>query len=406
MRLAPSLAALLTFLSLAMTSSFAADSAPKATPFDQALKLIDTLVDKKLPQPEPFGETEYDLFNAMESGLVPVDPAFCERIKLIEITDDLLPVMKQAIPGLSESTSQLSGNILACRLFVLRGLLHCQQGKVAEGQAWLLKPRLMARRPGADQSLIQLLVAIAMDAIGQQAAANYVEIWSEADRLAYIKSSESLTPLGTLHTAILLDGDAFPEKDRMRTMIVEFKSLTPAQQRERLGKHLSPAFPGPELRKEREDFINLHLDIISNLTTETWDKLVKDSADELTPLTKEKIAAFASRNADAKKRLTAETSQSADKAHPRLAGEERAQVLYRVLMGPGAEGVARSRLNQDLKAKLLIVAMQKGTAFDESCLTDLTAADGKPLTLGKHDGVKAILAPGSDAPFLIIGPVK
>ena len=39
-------------------------------------------------------------------------------------------------------------------------------------------------------------------------------------------------------------------------------------------------------------------------------------------------------------------------------------------------------------------------------MTDLTAADGKPLTLGKHEGVKAILAPGSDAPFLIIGPVK
>ena len=406
MRLAPSLAALLTFLFVATASSFAADSTPKATPFDQVQALMDSLRAKALPAPKPFGENEEDLFEAMAGGVVPVDPAFCERIKLIEITDGLLPVLKQPIPGLSETTSQLSGNILACRLFVLRGLLHRQQGKVAEGQAWLLKPRLMARRPGADQSLIQLLVAIAMDAIGQQAAANYVEIWSEEDRLAYIKSSESLTPLGSLHNAILLDGDAFPEKDRMRTMILEFKSLTPAQQRERLGKNLSPAFPGPELRKEREEFINLHLDIISNLTPETWDKLVKDSADELTPLTKEKIAAFASRNADAKKRLEAEKSQPADKAHPRLVGEERAKVLYRVLLGPAAEGVGRSRLNQDLKAKLLIEAMRKGAAFDESCLTNLTAADGKPLTLGKYEGVKAVLAPGSDAPFLIIGPVK
>jgi hypothetical protein len=75
-------------------------------------------------------------------------------------------------------------------------------------------------------------------------------------------------------------------------------------------------------------------------------------------------------------------------------------------MGPGAEGIARSRLNQDLKATLLIMAMRKGAAFDDSCLTNLTAADGKPLTLGKHNGVKAILVPGSDAPFLIIGPVK
>ena len=320
MRLAPSLAALLTSLLIATSSSFAADSTPKATPFDQAQALMDSLRSKALPAPKPFGENEQDLFEAMAGGVVPVDPAFCERIKLIEITDGLLPALKQPIPGLSETTSQLSGNILACRLFVLRGMLHCQQGKVAEGQAWLLKPRLMARRPGADQSLIQLLVAIAMDAIGQQSAANYVEIWSEKDRLAYIKSSEILTPLGALHTAMLLDGDAFPEKDRMRNMIVEFKSLTPAQQRERLGKHLSPAFPGPEFRKEREEFITLHLDIISNLTPETWDKLVKDLASELTPLTKEKIAAFASRNADAKQRLTAETSQPADKAPPRLAG--------------------------------------------------------------------------------------
>ena len=49
-------------------------------------------------------------------GMVSVDPAFCERIKLIEITDGLLPVLNQPIPGMKESSPWISGNILACRL--------------------------------------------------------------------------------------------------------------------------------------------------------------------------------------------------------------------------------------------------------------------------------------------------
>ena len=83
MRFASSLNALLAYLLIATASSFAADSSPKATPFDQAQALMDSLRAKALPAPKPFGENEQDLFEAMAGGVTPVDPAFCERIKLI-----------------------------------------------------------------------------------------------------------------------------------------------------------------------------------------------------------------------------------------------------------------------------------------------------------------------------------
>jgi len=406
MRLTPTMSGLLSCLLIGgMAGAFAADSAPKQTIAEQATTLMETLEARKLPVPASFGDSEIDLFYAMIDGLTPIDVAFCERIKLVELTDGLLPLLNQPIPGLSEGLNQAEPSMMASRLFVLRGHLLCQQGKVAEGQAWLLKPRLMARRTGSDRSLLQLLTAIAMDGIGQQSAARYAETWAESERLAYVKSAESLLPLGALHTAILLDGDAMPEKNRMRTLIVEFKSLTPAQQRDRLEKLLAPAFPGPELRKELDDFVNLHLDIITNLTPETYDALVKGISSELDPLTPEKIKAFTSRNDEAVKQVQS-VYWLAMRWLSLGISPQKAVTLYRVLMAPGIAGIARQRLDLELRAKLLIAAMQKGSSFDEGCLTNLTAADGKPLKLGKHDGVKAILAPGSDAPFLIIGPVK
>ena len=74
MRLSPSLALLAASLLIATTTSFAADNAPLATQFDKARKLVGSLADKKLPKPASFGETELDLFDAMASGVVPVDP--------------------------------------------------------------------------------------------------------------------------------------------------------------------------------------------------------------------------------------------------------------------------------------------------------------------------------------------
>jgi len=397
MRLSPSLALLAALMLIGTTPSFAADSAPLATQFDKARKLADSLVDKKLPRPESFGETEFDLFDAMSSGLVPVDPAFCERIKLIEITDDLLPVLKQPMPGYSESTTQLSGNVLACRLFSLRGQLLCQQGKVVEGQAWMMKPRQMARRSGNDQSLIHLLTAIAMDAIGQQAAANYAEVWSESDRLAYIKASESLGSMGDLRTAIRQDQDTLPANLRIRTLITAFKPLTPAQQKEHIDK-----LGGDWLGKDQEGQVRARRfqSLIANLTIESWDALLARMAAELEPLNTEKIKAFAARNAEALKRVEAEETK------PAAPSEQKAETNYRVLIGPGIAGVASSQLNLELKAKLLTLAMRKGTALKEADFAELRTADGKALKFGKYEGVKAIVAPDTYAPLLVIGPVK
>jgi hypothetical protein len=397
MRLSPSLALLAVLLLIGTTMSFAADSTPLATQFDKARKLVDGLVDKKLPKPESFGETEFDLFDAMASGVVPVDPAFCERIKLVEITDDLLPVLKQPMPGFSGSTDQLSGNLLACRLFSLRGQLLCQQGKVAEGHAWIMKPRQMARRSGNDQSLIHLLTAIAMDAIGQQAAANYAEVWSESDRLAYIKASESLGAMGDLRTALRQDQDTLPANLRIRTLITAFKPLTPAQQKEHIEK-----LGGDWLGKDQEGQARARRfqDMIANLTIESWDALLARMAAELTPLDTEKIKAFSARNAEALKRVEAE------EAKPTAPSEQKAASLYRVIIGPGIAGVASSQLNLELKAKLLTLAMRKGTALTETDFADLRTADGKALKFGKYEGVKAIVAPDTYAPLLVIGPVK
>ncbi len=406
MRLTPTLSGLLSFLLIGgMAEAFAADSTPKQTIAEQATALMETLEARKLPQPKPFGDSELDLFYVMMDGLTPVDVAFCNRIKLIELTDGLLPLLVQPIPGMGEGPNQMKINMIACKLFVLRGHLLCQQGKIAEGRAWLLKPRHMARRPGGDQSLIQLLTAIAMDAIGQQSAARYAETWGELDRQAYVKSAESLLPLGTLHTAMLLDGDAVPEKDRMRTMIVEFKSLTPAQQRDRLEKLLAPAFPGPEYRKEREDIVNLYLDIITNLTPETYDALAKGISSELDPLTAERVQAFTSRNDEAVKQVQAEVTRPTDPAHPAEISTQKAATLYRVLVTPGLAGIARQRLDLELKAKLLSVAMQKGVSFDMMDLANLTTAEGRALRLGTHEGCKTILT-ADGKPFLAIGRTK
>lgn len=404
MRLTPTLSGILSCLLIGgMAGAFAADSAPKQTIAEQATALMETLEARKLPQPKSFGDSELDLFYAMMDGLTPVDVAFCERIKLIELTDGLLSLLGQPLPGHGDF-NQTRISMMACKLFVLRGHLLCQQGKTAEGQPWLLKPRLMARRTGSDQSLLQLLTAIAMDGIGQQSAARYAETWAESDRQAYVKSAEALAALGELHTAIRSDNDTYPEKHRMRTMIKEFKSMTPTQQRERLNEILDGAFPGPEYQKEQSDFVNMQLDIITNLTPETYDALVKGISSELDPLTPEKIKAFTSRNDEAIKQVQS-VYWLATRWLSLGISTQKAATLYRAMTTPGIAGIARQRLDLDLKAKLLVVAMQKGSSFDEKCLANLTTAEGKALRLGTHEGCKAILT-ADGQPFLTIGRVK
>lgn len=402
MRLAPSLAALLTFLSLAMTSSFAADSAPKATPFDQAQALMDSLRAKALPAPKPFGETEYDLFNAMESGVVPVDPAFCERIKLIEITDDLLPVLKQPFERKPGEIIPNTGNLVASKLFALRGNLLCQQGAIAEGQAWLLKPRAMARRAGRDQSLIALMLACALEDIGLHNAALYAEKWSEQDRLAYVKASETLPPLTGLAAAFRQDDSVLPKELSAGTLILELKQLPPAQQAELIKKRFEPWIG---FARDQKNYVQRYRFLFTHHSPESWGTLNAKVAEELESLTVEKLEAFAARNAAALKHVEADEAKP-DATPTAQDADSKAEALYRTLYCQNIEAIARRLLDLQLRSKLLHVAMRKGLAFDATDLANLTTADGKPLILGKHDGVKAILAPGSDAPFLIIGPVK
>ncbi len=402
-RLTPKLVGLLLCISFgSLGEAFAADSVPKANPLDQALSLMETLRATKLTAPKPFGDTEGDYFEAMVRGEVPVDAAFCERIKLTEVTDGLLPALNQPLTGWSQSgrTPTTGGDLPACRLFALRGQLLCKQGKIAEGQIWLLKPRLMARRPGGDQSLIQHLVAIVMESIGQETAARYIETWSEADRLAYIKSAEALQPMGSFHAAVRLEKDALPKKDSVRTLLLEYKSLNPAQQQDRfnsifgMGSH-SPASgePGDKLFRPRMTAL------ISSLSVESWDLLHDRISAELEPLNLEKMQAFTSRNAAALKFVEAE------EAKPTAPSVQKAEALYRVLMGPGIIGVARSRWDLELKGKLLIIAMQKGWTFDQTCLANLANSNGTQLKLGNDDGDTAIIVPGRhDETFLIIGP--
>jgi hypothetical protein len=389
-----------------MAEAFAAESAPKPTPSDRAVRLYETLCAKKLREPEPFGENEVDLLEAMVNGIVPVDPDFCERIKLIEITDGLLPLLNQPFIGqLMTPTANFYFDVFVCKLFALRGQLLCHQGNVAAGQAWLLKLRLMARRPGGDQSLNLYGVATAMESLGQETAARFSEIWPVSDRLAYVKSAEALHPMGELHTAMLLDKYAMPGKVGLRTQIVVFKSLSPSQQLENLKKYFDLDSIPANQQAEYMYFARQYQDMISNLTPETFDTLLKDFSDELNPLTVQKFEAFASRGSEAWKQMMAEAAKPDDTAQPRMTGQQKAKFLYRALETGRPKSDARKRLDLELKAKLLIVAMQKGSSFDEKCLVNLTTAEGKALRLGTHEGCKAIVT-ADGKPFLVIGPGK
>jgi hypothetical protein len=161
-----------------------------------------------------------------------------------------------------------------------------------------------------------------------------------------------------------------------------------------MGTH-SPASGEPDDKLFRARMTAL----ISSLTVESWDLLHDRISAEFEPLNLEKTRAFAARNADALKFVEAE------EVKPTAPSVQKAEALYRVLMGPGIVGVARHRWDLELKAKLLIIAMQKGWTFDQTCLTNLTDSNGTPLKLGDDDGDTAIIAPGQrNKTFLIIGP--
>ena len=405
MRFTPFIKTLLPCLLMAwLTSAAAAETKAPPSPYAQAMALVDSLHEKKLPQPRPFGETEGDLFEAMAGGLVPADPAFCERIKLVEVTDGLLPVLDQPFPlsMVSGPIVETRGNLIAARLFALRGHLLCQQGKVAEGQAWLLKPRLLARREGGDRSLIHTLTAMALEGIGLQTPALYAETWPKADRMAYLKSAEALTPLADLATAIRKDNESLPKNQRIPALIAEFKSRDAAQQQAVIKERFGPLF-GTTV--EHQDILRRLQGLVTNLTPESWLALTEKISGELAPLTIEKAQAFTARNAAALQSVQAEEAKPSLQTTATAPSAEKAEALYRVLIGPGVEGTARSRLNLVNMAKLLEILMQKGASFDATDLATVTDANGKPVRIGTYEGSKAVLASDGRL-FLTLGPIK
>ena len=405
MRLTPFIKTLLPCLLMAcLTTTNGAETKTPPSPYAQAMALVDSLHEKKLPKPEAFGETEGDLFEAMAGGLVPADPAFCERIKLVEVTDGLLPVLDQPFPPsiIDGPIVEVRGNVLAGRLFALRGHLLCQQGKVTEGQAWLLKPRLLARRPGSDLSLMHALTAMALEGIGLQTTAPYAETWSKADRMAYLRSAETLKPLADLGTAIRKDNESLPENQRIPALIAEFKSLDATQQQAVIKERFGPLFG---MTIEHQDILRRLQGLVTNLTPDSWFALTEKISGELAPLTIEKAQAFTARNAAALKEVLAEEAKLSPRATAPAPSAEKAEALYRVLIGPGVEGTARSRLNIINSAKLLEILMQKGASFDAKDLATVTDASGKPVRIGTYEGNKAVV--GEDGRlFLILGPIK
>ena len=405
MRFTPFIKALLPCLLMAwLTSAATAETKAPPSRSAQAMALVDSLHEKKLPQPKPFGETEGDLFEAMAGGLVPADSAFCERIKLVEVTDGLLPVLKEPFPSsmIGGPIVDVRGNLIAARLFALRGHLLCQQGKVAEGQTWLLKPRLLARREGGDRSLIHALTTMVLEGIGLQTTALYAETWSKADRLAYVKSAEALGPLADLGTAIRKDNESLPENQRIPALIAEFKSLDATQQQAVIKERFGPLFG---MTIEHQDILRRLQGLVTNLTPDSWFALTEKISGELAPLTIEKAQAFTARNAAALKEVLAEEAKPSPQATAPAPSAEKAEALYRVLIGPGVEGTARSRLNIINSAKLLEILMQKGASFDAKDLATVTDASGKPVRIGTYEGQKAVLTSDGRL-FLTLGPIK
>lgn len=404
MRLTSSMKAVLPcLLAMWMTAAVAGDSAPKPTPFDQAVALMDALRAKELPKPEPFGETEADFFEMMASGLVPVDPAFCKRIKLIEVTDGLLPTLDQPFFRRTGDIAPHFGHLIACKLFALRGNLLCQQGSTTEGQTWLLKPRAMARCAGGDQSLVALLYAAALEDIGLHNASHYAERWSEQDRLAYANASDKLPALTGLATAFRQDDSVIPKEYRASTLILELKALPPAQQEELIKKRFG-SWIG--LAGDQPNYAQRYRLLFAHHTLESWEAIKTKVADELEPLTAGRLEAFAARNAAALKQVEADEAKPAV-VSPAQDSATKAEALHRVLYCGSVEGVGRRLLDLRLRAKILAVAMRKGAAFDATDLAGVTTADGKPLRLGTYEqsGRKAILTDKGDN-FLIIGPIK
>ena len=246
------------------------------------------------------------------------------------------------------------------------------------------------------------LTAMALEGIGLQTPALYAETWSKADRMAYLRSAETLKPLADLGTAIRKDNESLPENQRIPALIAEFKSLDATQQQAVIKERFGPLF-GTTI--EHQDILRRFQGLVTNLTPDSWFALTEKISGELAPLTIEKAQAFTARNAAALKEVLAEEAKPSLQTTATAPSAEKAEALYRVLIGPGVEGTARSRLNLVNMAKLLEILMQKGASFDATDLATVTDASGKPVRIGTYEGSKAVLASDGRL-FLTLGPIK
>jgi hypothetical protein len=364
---------------LALASLSGAEPDPHQKLFDEAKRVVQGLQENVLPAPNPNQETEAELLQDMAHGDKAVDPAFCRRLGLDELTDRLLPALDAPF-----RTDKVGGSIDASRLFLMRGHKLCQEGKVAEGQAWLLKAHRMARRPEADGNLMCLLTAIALEQIALSADGAYVGTWSQGESQAYVRALEALPPLPGLRHAVLNDDLSLNEPTRFRTLLPKLKPLTSAERRKKLVEH----FPG--IQNFGPEFLLCYDGMIDNLTPADWDDLLRNIAGELEPLNAEKLRAFKTRVVAAEDFAKDPAKASNGPTTPM----KKAEAFYLALLGNPIERVAGMRLDLDLKTQLLKAALQRGAAFDAGDLAGLASVADGPLKLGAtEDGKRrAILA--------------
>ncbi len=378
---------------LALAPLGADEPDPNQKLYDEARRVFSDLEAHPLPAPNPDQNTEAELLRAIAYGDRAIDPAFYRRLDLDAVTDRLLPVLDRSF-----RSENVGGAIATCRLFLVRGHKLCLEGKVAEGQSWLLKAHRMARRPEADGSLLRLYTAIALENIALSADGAYVGTWSEADRLAYVRALEALPPMAGLRRAVLEQDLVEDEPIRFRTLLPLVKPLNSAQRREKL------LAAWPLANVSGPDFLRCYEGMVDNLTPENWDALLLKIADGLEPLNLAKLRAFEARVTAAEAFAKDPTTAPNAPTTPQQKGE----AFYLSLRGSSIQPLARDRLDLDLKTQLLKVALRKGAAFDATDLVGLSSAQHGPLKLGinEYSQRQAVMFGNQGDCFLTLGRGK
>ena len=384
--------AILTLLCclLALAPLGADESDPHRKLYDEATRVFSDLEAHPLPAPNPDQDTEAELLRAMAHGDRAVDLALYRRLDLDAVTDRLLPALDSSF-----GRENVGGQMATVRLFLVRGHKLCLEGKVAEGQGWLLKAHRMARRPNGDGNLLRLLTAIALEHMALTADGAYVGVWSEPDRLAYVRALEALPPVAGVRRAVLLDDLSLDEPTRFRTLLPLLKPLNSAQRREKL------MATWPLARGFEPEFLRCYEGMVDNLTLESWDALLLQVADGLEPLNLDKLRAFESRVTAAQAFAKDPTTAPSAPTTPLQKGE----AFYLSLLGSSIQRIARNRLDLDLKTQLLKVALRRGAALDATDLVGLSSVNHGPLKLGIDETSQrqAIKGGDRDECFLPLG---